>query len=397
MRIGQFTDTFLPVVDGVGRVAHAYATELAALGHEVTVVAPMYDTGHRGGQPFELVDYLGYKVPTAPQYLTGTAAMDNHYRRRMRMIPLDIIHTHGPFSAGREALRLARARNIPLVATFHSKYYDDFYKATKSEALSKIAVSNIVNFFEKCDDVWAVSESTADVLRGYGYQGPVRVIPNGVAIRRADPQRVQELEQQLGLGDAPMFLFVGQLNWKKNLLRVLEAAALLRQAGHPFYLVLAGQGPDGEAVQAKAQALGITDRLIMPGHITDTAMLDALYARASMFVFPSLYDNAPMVLREAAVMGTPAVLVQGSDAAEIVRDRETGFLCRDEADDLARVMALAIHEPEQVRRAGMGAQGSIPVPWSAILAQAAQAYEQIIASFTGRPDAWTNTPSRRKK
>ena len=397
MRIGQFTDTFLPIVDGVGRVAHAYATDLAALGHEVTVVAPMYDTGHRGGYPFELVDYLGYRVPTAPQYLTGTAAMDNHYRRRIRAVGLDIIHTHGPFSAGREALRLARARNIPLVATFHSKYYDDFYKATKSEALSRIAVSNIVSFYEKCDEVWAVSESTADVLRGYGYSGQVRVMPNGVTIRRAEEQRVRQVEQQLGLGDAPMYLFVGQLNWKKNLLRVLEAAALLKQAGHAFHLVLAGQGPDSEAVRGKAEKLGIADRVIMPGHITDAGMLDALYTRASMFVFPSLYDNAPMVLREAAVMGTPAILVRGSDAAEVVRDGETGFLCEDEASDLSRVMALAISDPERVRRVGAAAQKAIPVPWSAILSQAADAYEQIIASFAGRPDAWSNTTSRRKK
>ena len=51
LRIGQFTDTFLPIVDGVGRVALAYAETLSHIGHEVTVSAPMYNTGHRGGYP----------------------------------------------------------------------------------------------------------------------------------------------------------------------------------------------------------------------------------------------------------------------------------------------------------------------------------------------------------
>ncbi|NLE21128.1 MAG: glycosyltransferase family 4 protein, partial [Clostridiales bacterium] len=87
MRIGLFTDTFLPVVDGVGRVAVAYAETLPKLGHQVTVAAPLHDTGHRGGYPFELVDYTGFKVPTAPQYKTGTPSMDAHYRKRMDMIP----------------------------------------------------------------------------------------------------------------------------------------------------------------------------------------------------------------------------------------------------------------------------------------------------------------------
>ena len=131
MRIAQVTDTFLPVVDGVGRVAVAYAETLAKLGHEVTVSAPLHDTGHRGGFPYELVDYTGFKVPTAPQYKTGSPIMDDHYRRRMAMLDFDIVHAHSPFASGREALRLAKERDIPQVATFHSKFYDDFLKITK--------------------------------------------------------------------------------------------------------------------------------------------------------------------------------------------------------------------------------------------------------------------------
>ena len=122
LRIGQFTDTFLPVVDGVGRVAAAYANTLCEMGHQVTVVTPMYDTGYRGGYPFELVDFQGVSVPAARQYKTGEATFDQHYLQRMRMIPLDIVHSHSPFMAGSEAIRLAFQRDIPLIGTFHSKY-----------------------------------------------------------------------------------------------------------------------------------------------------------------------------------------------------------------------------------------------------------------------------------
>ena len=80
LRIGQFTDTFLPVMDGVGRVALAYADTLCRMGHQVTVVTPMYDTGFRGGYPFEIVDFMARELPGMKQYKTGEAPWDPHYR-----------------------------------------------------------------------------------------------------------------------------------------------------------------------------------------------------------------------------------------------------------------------------------------------------------------------------
>ena len=77
-RIGLFTDTFLPIVDGVGRVVHAYAENLTAMGHQVTVVAPMYDTGYQGGFPFQLVEFMGTSLPGMKQYKPGEALMDAH-------------------------------------------------------------------------------------------------------------------------------------------------------------------------------------------------------------------------------------------------------------------------------------------------------------------------------
>lgn len=384
MKICQCTDTFLPITDGVGRVVHAYASGLSAIGHEVTVVSPLYDTGHRANYPFELVDYLSHAVPTAPQYKVGSAAADTHYRKRIGMIKLDILHAHGPFSAGREALRLSRLRNIPLVASFHSKYYDDFYKATKSSSISKMAVSNIVHFYERCDDVWAVSEPTADVLREYGFKGSIRVMQNGVTPRLADASAIHQARQLLGLADQPVLLFVGQINWKKNILRVLEAAALARQSRQRFRLVLAGKGPDESAVLAKIQEFGMEEICTLPGHITDTAILDALYSISSLFVFPSLYDNAPMVVREAAVMGLPSVMVRGSDAAVVVTDGVNGFLCDDSAEDLARVITEALNNPERTKKIGEQARKDIPVSWESLMPRVIEAYEDVIDNYRGR-------------
>ncbi len=378
LRIGQFTDTFLPVVDGVGRVTMAYAETLCKLGHQVTVVAPMYDTGYRGGYPFELVDFSAAAVPGMKQYKIGEAPWDAHYRARMRMIPLDIIHSHSPFAAGSEALRLAALRSLPLVGTFHSKYYDDFLKATKSEMLAKTGVKFVVDFYSRCDEVWAGGEASADVLRGYGYDGPIQVMPNGVSLRQADPAFEREVERLWGLGRDPMILFVGQMNWKKNILTVLEACAQLKQTGRKFHLVLAGQGPDMKEIERKISELGLRERTHLAGHITDSRILDGLYSRASLFAFPSLYDTAGLVVREAAVMKTPAVTVRGSSAAEIIRDGVNGYLCENTPEDLCRVMQHVLDDPAAAARVGQAAYETIPLPWGPILEKAVDRYSRLI-------------------
>ena len=175
LKIGEFSDTFLPIVDGVGRVVNAYAETLSAMGHQVTVVAPMYDTGSRAGFPYELVDFNGISMPGMKQYKLGEAMLDAHYRKRIRMVELDIVHAHSPFTAGSEALRLAVVRKLPLVGTVHSKYYDDFLKNTKSESIAKMMTKVVVNYYNRCDEVWSVGANMADVLKEYGYEGEVHI------------------------------------------------------------------------------------------------------------------------------------------------------------------------------------------------------------------------------
>ena len=208
-----------------------------------------------------------------------------------------------------------------------------------------------MDFYERCDDVWAVGSQTADVLHEYGYKGYIHVIPNGVTRREVDEETFKLVQARYELNEVQnVFLFVGQLNWKKNILRILEACALLKKQGCDFRLLLAGQGPDRDAIRRKIAELDLEADALLVGHITDIKTLDALYASATLFLFPSLYDNAPMVVREAASMGTPSILAEGSSASEIIRDGENGWLCRDDSEH---------RDPESHRRSRY-AQGGIP-------------------------------------
>ena len=379
MRIGQFTDSFYPIVDGVGRVVYNYARTLPEMGDECYVIAPMVETGYRGGYPFDLIDFSGAPVPGSPQYKAGLALFDRHYSERIENVTLDVAHAHTPFFAGQEALRLAAKHDIPLIGSFHSKYYDDFYKATGAELLANIGVRFVVEFYEHCDEVWAVSEASAVVLRDYGYSGDIVVVENGTELRPVRPEDKAAAAARFHLDlEAPVLLYVGQLNWKKNILLILEAAAILKQLGRRFTLVLAGQGPDERAIRKKAEELGLSGETVFTGHVSDTATLDGLYQCASLFTFPSLYDTFSLVMREAAAMGTPSVLARGSCAAEAVDDGVNGLICEPTPESLAWVLEANMENKAKLSALGESAKNTIPIGWDKVISGVRTRYEALI-------------------
>lgn len=378
MHIGLCSDSFLPIVDGVGRVVVSYARAIAKRGEPCYVIAPMSDTGYRGGYPFELVDFISMGVPGSPQYSTGIPMLDSHYEQRISKIPLDIVHAHSPFIAGQEALRLAKKRNIPLVGTFHSRYYDDFYKATGTETLANMGVKYVVNFYDKCDEVWTVSYSSADTLHDYGYRGRIIVMPNGTPDVVPDPADRALAIKTFSLPDKPILFYCGQMNWKKNIRRILESAAEIQARGVDFALVFAGQGPDVDAIQSLAASLNLTHRVILTGHVTNEHLLNGLYQAASLFVFPSLYDTSGMVVREAAAMGTASVVVRGSAAAEPIHDGQNGLLCADTTESLADVLQGALSHPDITVRLGKSARETIYLSWDAIAGDVLERYRHLI-------------------
>ncbi|MEL7610074.1 MAG: glycosyltransferase [Bacillota bacterium] len=377
MRIAEFTDTFLPIVDGVGRVVHNYAVFLSGMGHECYVMTPMNDTGYRGGYPFELVEYIGMQVPGLPQYRAGVPSLDTHYNNRLRQIQLDVVHGHSPFAAGREALRQSVRFNVPLIGSFHTKYYDDFYKIAKSEDLAYIGVKYVVEFYNQCDQVWSVSKHAADTLRAYGFKGDIIVLENGVPIRTPEPEAAKEMGERLGLGDLPVLLYVGQINWKKNILRTMEAASLLKKDGKRFKLVLVGRGPDSEQVLEKARELGIDEEVMLPGMIQNDRELNGLYHRASIFAFPSLYDTAGLVVREAAVMETPSLVIDGSAPSERIVPGINGLVCEDTTESMYEVLTHYLFNAEELKRLGQNARTSIPVSWEEAIVPIARQYGEV--------------------
>ena len=378
MLTGQFGEIYPPYLDGVGQVMLAYCKYLPKRGHRTLYVAP--------DNPAFRKDYgcetlLYHSMPLGRlAYRFGFPRLLPADRKRLEEASFELVHAHAPFLAGLTARHIAKKRHIPLVATFHSKYYDDVYKGTHSKALARLVVKYILAFYRRCDEVWAVNESTAQVLRDYGYQGDIAVMPNGTDIIRAEdvPDALPE-----GLNirpDVPLLLFVGQLSLKKNPHLALRACALLREKGVPFQFVLAGEGPDHHKLMALTEELGLENEVTFAGRVSDRMKLMALYRRADLFVFPSVYDNAPLVVREAAMMATPALVIEGSCAAEGIADEDNGFLCRCQVEDIAAAIQRALplcHE------AGLRARDTIPLSWDKVAEMVEDRYRALCAKKKG--------------
>ena len=307
--------------------------------------------------------------------MDNCAAADSEESKKiLAMLEADVVHVHSPFVAGQLGVGFAQKRGLPLVGTFHSKYYDDFLQVTGVELLAEVGVKYVVNFYEKCDEVWAVSQSSAETLHGYGYEGPIRVMPNGTDIHAVPPGKADEARERYGLTDAPLLLYAGQINWKKNLRCTLEACARLPG---DFQLVLAGQGPHEAEVRALAARLGFSKKLRLTGHLCDAGLLNALYGLADLFVFPSLYDTSGLVVREAAAMGTPSVVVADSSAAEGIADGENGYLCENDPESLADAIQRALGDREGLRAVGERAKATIPIPWSRLVDDVLARYAEL--------------------
>ncbi|MDD3334631.1 MAG: glycosyltransferase [Eubacteriales bacterium] len=376
MLIGEFCETFPPSLDGVGRVMLSYCQMLDQLGHRAIYIAPE-NPAYSDDVGCETILYGGIRVPNEPYYV-GSPRFSAFYRKAIRPLSFDVVHAHSPFLAGRAAQRIAKKRNIPLVATFHSKYYDDFYRATGSKTLARLGIRYILSFYKACDEVWAVNEKTADVLRGYGFQGEIITMPNGTDCEALSEDEYADALRPYALPkDIPIFLFVGQQDFKKNTKSILEACGLLKKRGMDFRLLMVGGGQDLRRLMALSQTLGLSDQVIFTGFISDRRTTLALHRRADLLVFPSIYDNAPMVVREAAAMGTPSLLIENTCAAEGVIHGENGYLCQNSPQSIADGIAAAL---PTVRQVGERARQTIPIPWLTIVQNALARYTDLAAA-----------------
>ncbi len=385
---GQFSDTFVPIMDGVSITARNYAFWLNRKYGTSYAVGP-FIKGYEDSEEFTVLRYRSVPLPGLDPFRLGIPQMDWEFHKKIESIQFDIVHAHCPFVSGQIALKAAEEQRIPLVATFHSKYKEDFKTKIPTETLVDMAVKKVVRFYNSVDHVWVPAKSTGEVLREYGYQGKIEVWENGTDIPIPTDEEYRELfnrgqEYFNTTEDDIVFLFVGQHRWVKNIELIIEALRTLNDRGRSFKMVFVGSGPDKKAMEKMVYTYNLWDRVFFTGSIINREEIKPIYARANLFLFPSIYDNAPLVMREAAAFKVPTVLVEGSTAAEVIKDKKNGFLIENSPEALADELEILMDDNELVKRVGMKARESIYISWEQVVDKVYLRYQEIIEQFRSK-------------
>ena len=375
LKIAQCSDQFYPVTDGVSRVVNAYARELCALGQEVYVITPMVTQVYRGRLPYEILDFVALSLPGSTQLKATSASLDMHYLARVNAHSFDIVHAHSPGSAGYEAVRIADKCHVPLVGTFHTKYIREFLMSARDERQAQLSKFFAFDFFNRCDEIWVANEEARSFLYERGFEGNIEVFDSGTEQEEADAQTRARAREAFHLTASPALLFAGSLDQQKNLGRVLEAAALLRQRGREFQLLIAGTGPEEKHARTLVRELGLLGTVRFLGQITDEALLGGLYAESALCLFPMQQLSAGLVVREAAVQGTPSLVIAGSLPGELITDGVNGLTCGDTAEGMAQAIEDYLADPAAQQKMRKQARAMAPVAWDAVVSRVNARYE----------------------
>ena len=382
--IGIFNDNFPPVLDGVGITAQNYAYWLTETGHDVSVITPYAPNMHDviASAPYPIHRYISIPIPFRSPYRYGLPYLDASFMRKWKEMNFDIVHAHCPFTTGMLASRISKSQQIPLVATFHSKYRQDFEHNVPCKPIVDWMVKRIIHFYEQADEVWIPLPAVEETLREYGYKGHVEVVENGNDFYASKSQIAiirESMRAELGImPDETMLLFVGQHTWEKNIRFILESLSLIKDK--PFHFFMVGTGYAVHAIRSLIRQLGLSDRVTLLGNIHDRDRLKRIYAAADLFLFPSLYDTCGLVVREAAAMHTPSIFLRESTAATAIIDGVNGFLTHNDPADFVQQIMYLMNRPDEIKSVGEKASKTISRSWESVIEEVALRYRDLQAS-----------------
>ncbi len=380
MNICLLNDSFPPLIDGVANAVCNYAKEIQAQGSQAMVVTPSHPQAEDSAFPYPVYRYPSIDLRKKTGYMAGIP-FSPEMARRAASANISLLHSHCPIASTLLGRMLRQIADAPLVLTYHTKFDIDIANTIHLKHLQQSSIRALVENVSACDEVWAVSQGAADNLRSLGYEGEVIVMPNGVDLPRSRvaPEMVQAATGQYALPNGlPVYLYVGRMMWYKGIRIIIDALAKLNAADRDFRMVFVGDGADRAEIEAHAWELGIWEKCVFVGAVSDRDVVRAWYCRSDMFLFPSTFDTNGLVVREAAACSLPSVLIRGSAAAEGVEHDCDGFLIEENADGLYQLL-LSLHgRQDRLRSVGQNAAERLYCSWEEAVERAMERYRLVI-------------------
>ncbi len=321
-------DNFYPTVDGVVSVIDNLAKMLSKF-NDVTVVVPYtssFDEDYT--RPYNVIRIKSLPIPFSEYRVAKIRPRFTKDYRKLIKEKFDIIHIHSPFTIGYLGLKVAKKLNIPCIATMHTRFDFEIRKLVNNDLVVNKVIKRIIKIYNSCDKAIAVNNAMIKVFKDYGYKGNPVVINNGtdlIPLKEKEKNiklvnKLYDLEEKI-----PVLLFVGRITEIKNIFFILDSLKLLKNDNFKFKMIYVGSGVDEKKLRNKIKEYNMVNDVILTGRITDKILLSSIYARADLFLFPSLFDASSIVQIESAVNETPGLFIEGSVTADTVTNNVNGF------------------------------------------------------------------------
>ena len=347
MRIGLFTDTYPPYINGVSTSVHMLKIALENLGHEVFVVtvnqkASSYDFEEDG----HIIKVPGIKTGIYDYRLTSMYPLK--IAKKIKKMNLDIIHVHTEFSIGSFGRIIAKQLNIPIVATYHTYYEDYLYYVTKGyfNYISKNLLKTLTQFYadKTVNSLIVPAEKIKDLfINKYNYKKEIAVIPTGIAIERfykenVDKKKKEEIYKSLKVDkDDFLILFVGRVAEEKNIKFLIEAHKKLVKEDNKYKLIIVGDGPDIKNL--KELSKDIKDNVVFAGKSL-WEDVPCYYDIADIFVTASKSETQGLTVLEALASSTPVVCANDPSYIDAIVPGYNGFVFDTEEEYLENIKKI---------------------------------------------------------
>lgn len=337
MRIGLFTDTYPPFINGVSTSVLMLKQGLEKLGHEVYVVTV-------NDESFSYKEEDGIlKIPSFPIGLMNFRQTGIYPIKAFNIIKkwkLDIIHSHTEFSIGTFARLISKQLNIPLVHTYHTMYEEYIYYITKGyfNSASKKLVEYLTLFLcdKTIDELIVPTEKTKELFKDkYKVKREVYVIPSGIDTTRfykenIDKNEIINLKKDLGLKKTDFIvLYVGRIAKEKSIDFLINNFNSVLNRIPKAKMIIVGDGPDIKDLIDLTRKKGLENKIIFTGKAPWTDV-PKYYSLCDLFVTASKTETQGLTVMEAMGASKPVVAIRDESFELMITDKKDGLFFDDE-------------------------------------------------------------------
>lgn len=339
MRIGLFTDTYPPFINGVSTSVLMLKQGLEKLGHEVYVVTVNSESFSYKKEENVL------RVPGIPVGIFDYRLTSLYPLKANKIIKswnLDVIHTHTEFGIGTFARLISKQYNIPLVHTYHTMYEEYVYYITKGyfDGPSKKLVEYLTLFLcdKTIDELIVPTQKTCDLFKEkYKVKRDVHIIPTGIDVTRFYKENISKddvisLKNELGIKkDDFTILYVGRIAKEKSINFLIENLCSILKKSPKSKMVIVGDGPDMKELMELTDKLKLNKNIIFTGKVPWDE-IPKYYQMADVFVTASTTETQGLTVIEAMAASKPVVAIKDESFELVITDNQDGLFFKDDKE-----------------------------------------------------------------